>query len=255
MNRRIFEAFDNVHAEDELKRRTKEAVSAKTQKASPKLRIYSKALAAVCACCLLLLVGLGGYRFYMAPVSTISVDVNPSIELEVNRFDKIVAVNSYNEDGKQLADSVNLKNLSYSDALNVLMSSDIMCAYIEQGEYVSIMVIGSTDEKSEEMLMQISSCKYASQRNVTFQCGNKDEVDTAHELGLSYGKYQAFLELQALDPSVTAEDVQSMTMKQLRERINELSDSSNDFSSCNGNESNPSSNGNGNGNGQHHGGE
>ena len=44
-------------------------------------------------------------------------------------------------------------------------------------------------------------------------------MEAAHEAGLSYGKYQAFLALQALDPSVTAEEVQGMTMRELRDRI------------------------------------
>jgi hypothetical protein len=248
LNRRIYEAFDSVRAEDELKRRTKEAVCEKIQTTSPKRATYRKRLAAVCACLFLLLAGFGGYQFYMAPVSTISVDVNPSIELEVNRLDKIVAVNSYNEDGQQLADSVNLKNYSYSDALDVLMSSDAMCAYLEQGEFVSITVIGSTEAKSEEMLAQISSCKYASRQNVSCQYGDKDDLAAAHEVGLSCGKYRAFLELQAFDPSVTAADVQGMTMKQIYERINAFSGSSGNVPSGNGNGFN------GGGNGQHHGG-
>ena len=250
MNRRIYDAFDNVVAEDALKRRTKEAVIAKTQKASPKRMIYSKGLVAACACLILLLVGLGGYQFYMAPVSIISVDVNPSVELAVNRFDRVVAVTGYNEDGQQLADNISLKNLSYSDALDVLMNSETMCSYIERGEFVSITVIGNTDKKSDEMLSRISSCKYASQKNVSCQNGSRDDIDAAHEAGLSCGKYRAFLELQALDPSVTSESVAGMTMKQIRDRINELSGSSGDVPTENGNNPNSS----GNGNGQYHGG-
>ena len=40
---------------------------------------------------------------------------------------------------------------------------------------------------------------------------------------MSVGKYRAFLELQALDPSVTAEEVQSMSMREIRDRIAALS--------------------------------
>lgn len=207
--------FDNVHAEDELIRRTKKMINEQTQIVSPKQRIYSRRLTAVCACLVLIVAGIGGYQFYMVSVSAISVDVNPSIELEVNRMDKIVDVNSYNDDGQELADSVNLKNLSYSEALDVLMNSAIMSSYLEKGEFVSITVIGSTDEKSEEMLTKISSCKYASQKNVSCQCRNKEEVEAAHEVGLSRGKYRAYLELQALDPSVTVEEIQGMTMRQI----------------------------------------
>ena len=46
-----------------------------------------------------------------------------------------------------------------------------------------------------------------------------EDMEAAHDAGLSYGKYQAFLALQALDPSVTAEEVQGMTMREIRDRI------------------------------------
>ena len=49
-----------------------------------------------------------------------------------------------------------------------------------------------------------------------------EEVQAAHETGLSYGKYRAYLELQELD-TVTVEQIQTMTMREIRERIWELS--------------------------------
>ena len=40
------------------------------------------------ACCLLvLLAGWGGHHAYFTPSAIISIDVNPSLELGVNRFD------------------------------------------------------------------------------------------------------------------------------------------------------------------------
>lgn len=50
-----------------------------------------------------------------------------------------------------------------------------------------------------------------------------EEVASAHETGLSCGKYRAFLELQLLDPDITPEAVQNMTMREIRELIDSLS--------------------------------
>ena len=61
------------------------------------------------------------------------------------------------------------------------------------------------------------------QRNAYCYCAHPDEVEAAHAAGLSYGKYQAFLELQALDPTITVEEVQDMTMREIRDRIDALS--------------------------------
>ena len=48
----------------------------------------------------------------------------------------------------------------------------------------------------------------------------------AHAVGLSCGKYRAYLELHELDPSVTPADIQGMTMREIRDRIAALSGSS-----------------------------
>ena len=48
-------------------------------------------------------------------------------------------------------------------------------------------------------------------------------MEAAHDCGLSYGKYRAYLELAALDPTVTPEEVQGMTMREIRDRIAALS--------------------------------
>ena len=47
-------------------------------------------------------------------------------------------------------------------------------------------------------------------------------LDQAHELGMSCGKYRAFLQLQELDPTITPEQVQNMTMREIRDLLNQL---------------------------------
>ena len=48
-------------------------------------------------------------------------------------------------------------------------------------------------------------------------------MEKAQEAGLPCGKYQAFLEWQALDPEATVEQARTMTMSQLRQKIAEPS--------------------------------
>ncbi|HIZ42609.1 MAG TPA: hypothetical protein H9811_08620 [Candidatus Gemmiger excrementigallinarum] len=82
------------------------------------------------------------------------------------------------------------------------------------------------------------------------------EVEQAHECGLSYGKYRAYRELAALDPTVTPEAVQGMTMREIRDRIAALTGDASTQSAA-GNPAdceNPTpQNGNGHHGGGHHG--
>lgn len=122
MDERIRDAFASIHAEEELKKSTRAVLEqARTRRHRP-----ARALTAAVACLVLLVVGIGGYQFYFTPTPVLSIDINPSLELGVNRFDKVVSVQSYNEDGQALADILELKYLDYRDALEELLASPDM---------------------------------------------------------------------------------------------------------------------------------
>jgi hypothetical protein len=42
---------------------------------------------------------VGGYAFYNTPINYVSFDVNPSVELGLNFFDKVVSCEACNEEG------------------------------------------------------------------------------------------------------------------------------------------------------------
>ena len=53
--------------------------------------------------------------------------------------------------------------------------------------------------------------------------GGEETAREAHALGLSCGRYMAYLEWKALDPDVTPEEFNGMTMREIRDRIAALS--------------------------------
>lgn len=222
MNNRIQEAFDHIHADTDLKANTADFVCGKTNQYQKSHFFSYKRFAAVVVCLLLVLVGQKGYSVYFTPVSTISIDVNPSIEFSVNRFDKVIDVASYNEDGEILVSSMNVRFLDYKKALNLLLQNENMASYLTQDQTVIITVFGASDQKNDEMLASLAAYT-ASYENVHCSSGHSEEVTEAHSFGLSCGKYRAFLELQALDPSITIEDIRDLSMRQMQDMIIERS--------------------------------
>ena len=225
MNDRLKEAFDKVHAEEELKKSTLKFLSEKTHGYGRNRTFRNKRLIPIMASLLFMLLGAGGYFSYFTQTSAISVDVNPSIELGVNTFDKVISVEGYNEDGRELASSLNIKFLDYTDAIDKILTNEDIVHYLSQDEIVSITVVGENDEKSNEMLLGVTSSTKSNHKNVYCYAGNSEEVATAHRKGMSFGKYRAFLELQVLNPNITVEDVKGLTMRQIRNMIDELSKS------------------------------
>ncbi len=79
--------------------------------------------------------------FIFTPTVEISIDVNPSIELGVNRFDKIISVSSYNNDGQELVDSLDIKYLDYAQAIDQILRNESVNALLSNNEVMTIGVI------------------------------------------------------------------------------------------------------------------
>lgn len=249
MNGKFKEIFNQIHAEDELKQSTMNFVSRNVKKKTPFIVRKGKHLIPALVCFLFLLIGgWGGWQLYFTPVSAISIDVNPSVELRINRFDKVISIEAFNRDGEQLAASLNVKFMEYTEALDQILSSKRLRDCLSQDETVSILVVSPDTKNNGQMLSKVKSCASGHQ-NTYCSSANASEVSHAHKNGLSYGKYKAYLELRELDPSITPEDIQGMTMKEIRNLINSLSSSSSNENT----DRNPCD-GNGHGHGlQHHG--
>lgn len=220
---RLKEAFDSIQAEEKLKMQTREYIVQKTRGHAKHRYRTRRWVMAVMACVIFLVFGGGGYFVYFTPVYAISVDVNPSLELGINRFDRVVSVEGYNEDGKSLASVLKLRYLDYRDALEKMLENEKMAQYMEEDQFVSITVLGNSKEKSDEMLENVSSCTIESHENVHCFSGDSKEAEAAHGSGMSLGKYNAYLELKKLEPSVTEEEVKELSMCQIRDWIERLS--------------------------------
>ncbi len=53
-------------------------------------------------------------------------------------------------------------------------------------------------------------------------CTDSQEIADAHAVGLSFGKYRAFLAAQAVNPELTVEDAQELTMRELEPLLEAL---------------------------------
>lgn len=103
-----------------------------------------------------------------------------------------------------------------------ILRNESVNALLSNNEVMTIGVIGSDNAQSAKVLSVIES--YTDQESNTYcYYADPDEVEQAHEMGLSYGKYRAFLKLKTLDSTITAEKIQNMTMREIRDLIDELS--------------------------------
>lgn len=216
-------AFDSVHAEPELKERTKEYLDRKVFCSARHRKVPAFRFAAAAALCLAFFLA-GGLWLFFTPAVYISVDINPSMELGVNRFSRIISVEGYNEDGSALAETLNLRFLNYMDALNRVLENDTIADLLSEDGELSLTVVGNSESQSSRMLQEMEA-SLSDYSNVHCHLGSMEEMHEAHDCGMSFGKYQAYLILKELNPSVTEEEVQAMTMKEIQEQVRMYSDS------------------------------
>lgn len=220
MNDRWKELFGSVRAEEDLKARTRAFLAEKTRGyAGGRVRRPGLPLCAAACACLLLF--FGGWS-YFTPTAQISIDINPSIELGINRFDRVVTVAGFNEEGEKLSDTLDVRHQDYAAAVERLLEQETIAALLSDDEVMTITVIGPDGAQTGKLLSGIRACA-AGQHNTYCYFAPPEEAAAAHELGLSCGKYRAFSELHSLDPSVTAEAARGMTMREIRDRIDCLS--------------------------------
>ena len=96
--------------------------------------------------------GATAYAYY-DPYSYVSLDVNPSIEYTVNRFDKVLHADGMNEDGKKVLSHIDLKGKNINDAVRETLdeiSSEGYFVSSEQGGVV-IATYSEDDDKSDEL--------------------------------------------------------------------------------------------------------
>ena len=222
MANKFHDAFDKIEASDELKRVTLGFLQAERQKrAGHKIRpAVFRTMAAVCAMLILAII-IGGYSMIQTPVSFVSIDVNPSVELALNRFDRVVSAKGYNEDGESVLDGVSVKWKKYTEAIDLIIDSANMSAYLtSEAELVFTVAAGSSD-KNNELRTGINSCSGCMKHGGQSLGADMESVSKAHENGVSLGKYSAYLRLSQYDETVTVDDCRSMSMAEIHDQIKE----------------------------------
>ncbi|MCI9185313.1 MAG: hypothetical protein HFG61_10690 [Lachnospiraceae bacterium] len=214
MDDRIKEAFGQVRAGEELKDKTRAFLAGKAGNGTKRRLASYQPLILASAC--LVFVAFGGRWLFFTPTAKISIDINPSIELGINRFDRVVVVKAYNDDGKELADSLDIRFLGYGEAVRRIVESDRVTALLSQDEVMAITVMESGGPQSVRILSDMESCAKGHPNTYCYSADSR-AVAAAHEHGMSCGKYRAFLEVQKLFPGITPEEIQGMTMRQIQD--------------------------------------
>ena len=216
----IRESLSRIRATEDLKKNTLQYLLKQQEKKSgfKQHPVFKYALAAICV---LLLLGTGGYSVYRQPVSYISIDVNPSVELGINRFGRVVSTNAYNEDGQAVLQQLSLKNIPYVQAINALLAEESSSGFLKEDSLLVFTIISAQDASIME---ELSTAEFSGKYATCLYTSDTGCMIEAHSYEMSFGKYRGYQELSQYDDSVTIEDCNNMTMEEIHNRIENCSD-------------------------------
>lgn len=101
----------------------------------------------------------------MRPMATISIDVNPAIELTVNKKERITNIVLHNEQAKQIVGDMELKNVDVEVAVHAIIGKMFQQGYLTNSKNSMLLTVQSDDinyrSQLKDMLLRDIETSYS----------------------------------------------------------------------------------------------
>lgn len=197
------------------------------------MTIVYKRMTAVAASFLIFAMLSSGVYAYYTPYSYVSVDINPSLELSVNRFDKVIGVHAFNEDAEKVIKATDkIKNKGIDNALEKIINTASEQGYLQNEESNSVMIVVSSSNKKEEAILSDKVSK-ASTEALSHLSSNYEVILEKTQLenykkikknNISPGKVILASEFKEVKPDIDEEQIITMPLQQVIKQIEKKDD-------------------------------
>ncbi|MBE6672135.1 MAG: hypothetical protein E7599_01245 [Ruminococcaceae bacterium] len=167
---------------------------------------------------------------YDTVAATVTLDVNPSLEIKVDENEKVLEVIALNEDAKQIIGNMDFQNSSLEVTVNALIGSMLQNGYINQTTNSVLLSVDSTDESTgnaikDKLSAEISTLIHTEtiQGSVISQIVNsKDEelIALATEYGISIGKAKLIQTIIKVTPNKEFSHYAKLSITELHNIMN-----------------------------------
>lgn len=227
MEHKIKATFDSISASAALKNMTlnnvREQLPRQTKKKAGK-RVWSAlGVAAASVVAILLVVGM---QVYSRETAYISLDINPSISLSINDYNRVIDAAAYNKEGQEILEGVNIQNKPYDEAVQLIIDSEPIQPYLAADKAMLLVAVQANDPAKETLLqgslqktVDVAVRQHHLGVSVEY-CGVSGQMrQEAESYGVSAGKYQAIKQPQELNPNVTVEEYADCPMRDINSEI------------------------------------
>lgn len=175
---------------------------------------------------ILLGVGLIGASYVLNNTvsSVVSLDVNPSVEIRVNKNEKVLGVNALNDDGKAIVGDMDFSGNSLDVTVNALIGSMLRNGFLSDvTNSILVSVDGKDDKLTDEIRQKVADEISALLTTDTFtgavlsQTVSADNTlrSKADEYGITAGKAQLIEQITSQNLFYTFEELVPLSINEL----------------------------------------
>lgn len=173
--------------------------------------------------------GVSSYRHNYAVASTVALDVNPSLEIQVNEQQKVLDVIAKNDEALQVLDGMDFSGSDINLTINALIGSMLRHGYLSDIAN-SILITVDSEDPSTGAALQALLAEHVDQLLQTELSGGSVLSQTIHtdtelkQLAESYnissGKAELIRQIVAGDPRHSVEELAGLSINDLNLLIN-----------------------------------
>lgn len=174
------------------------------------------------AAMLAVLVGLGagiqGWRSGQTVASVVSLDVNPSIQLQVNRKERVLSAEPLNADAWTILKDMELEGTQLNVAVNAIVGSLLQNGYLTEAGSAILISVGDSDaQRAGRLEAELNQTVSAAVEKavVLSQVLTRDAGQTPGTAGVSAGKAALVQSIQALNGNLVFEDLAALSVEEL----------------------------------------
>ena len=149
-----------------------------------------KALSAA-ACLAVICTAAFGYHLYYTPASYVYMDINPSVRLDLNCFERVIDVVPLNKDAEVLLSNLTIRKGTAEDCMNTIVSACQEQNYLNETNTDIEVSVRTDSAKLETKVETVSAAIGEEQLEVSVFQMNEEENDSAMEHHISARRLRA----------------------------------------------------------------
>ncbi|TYP58774.1 anti-sigma factor domain-containing protein [Thermosediminibacter litoriperuensis] len=176
-----------------------------------------------------------GIASFFRPVTYVTMDVNPSVEMSLNRFNRVIDVEGLNDDGARLVgDRTSFRTLPPERVVRMLLFRAREQNLLGPDSVVMFTISNVHDKKMPELekkLEETARQELKGDGGISIQRNGADEVKVlvqeapikkhqeARRMGISQGKLLLYEKLKKESPALDVERVKKMRVREMLEEL------------------------------------